>query len=140
MEYNYGHNDSNNVIVNGKPVPMTQEQQQAFSDQTFINDVMIRAFMYMFIAVLLTAVVAMYTATSGLYRVVFANPALLILIIVAEFAFVIAGNRQAARNSKVGSAVCLFGYSIVNGLTLSTIFLAYNLQFITFVTKALVLA
>ena len=94
---------------------------------------MIRAFMYMFIAVLLTAVVAMYTATSGLYRVVFANPALLILIIVAEFAFVIAGNRQAARNSKVGSAVCLFGYSIVNGLTLSTIFLAYNLQFITFV-------
>ena len=133
MEYNYGHNDSNKVYVNGKPVPMTQEQQQAFSDQTFINDVMIRAFMYMFIAVLLTAVVAMYTATSGLYRVVFANPALLILIIVAEFAFVIAGNRQAARNSKVGSAVCLFGYSIVNGLTLSTIFLAYNLQFITFV-------
>lgn len=133
MEYNYGHNDSNKVYVNGKPVPMTQEQQQAFSDQAFINDVMIRAFMYMFIAVLLTAVVAMYTATSGLYRVVFANPALLILIIVAEFAFVIAGNRQAARNSKVGSAVCLFGYSIVNGLTLSTIFLAYNLQFITFV-------
>ena len=133
MEYNYRHNDSNIVYVNGKPVPMTQEQQQAFSDQTFINDVMIRAFMYMFIAVLLTAVVAMYTATSGLYRVVFANPALLILIIVAEFAFVIAGNRQAARNSKVGSAVCLFGYSIVNGLTLSTIFLAYNLQFITFV-------
>ena len=130
MEYNYGHNDSNKVYVNGKPVPMTQEQQQAFSDQTFINDVMIRAFMYMFIAVLLTAV---YTATSGLYRVVFANPALLILIIVAEFAFVIAGNRQAARNSKIGSAVCLFGYSIVNGLTLSTIFLAYNLQFITFV-------
>lgn len=133
MEYNYGHNDSNNVIVNGKPVPMTQEQQQAFSDQTFINDVMIRAFMYMFIAVLLTAVVAMYTATSGLYMVLFNNLALLILIIIAEFAFVIAGNRQAARNSKVGSAVCLFGYSIVNGLTLSTIFLAYNLQFVTFV-------
>ncbi len=117
MEYNYGHNDSNKVYVNGKPVPMTAEQQQAFSDQTFINDVMIRAFMYMFIAVLLTAVVAMYTATSGLYQVVFANPALLIVIIIAEFAFVIAGNRQAARNSKVGSAVCLF----------------YNLQFITFV-------
>ena len=56
MEYNYGHNDSNKVYVNGKPVPMTAEQQQAFSDQTFINDVMIRAFMYMFIAVLLTAV------------------------------------------------------------------------------------
>ena len=101
MEYNYGHNDSNKVYVNGKPVPMTAEQQQAFSDQAFINDVMIRAFMYMFIAVLLTAVVAMYTATSGLYILVFSNPALLILVIVAEFAFIIAGNRMAARNSDV---------------------------------------
>lgn len=133
MDYNYGHNDPNRVYVNGKPVPMTAEQQQAFSDQTFINDVMIRAFLYMFIAVLLTAVVAMYTATSGLYIQIMANPLNLALIIIAEFAFVIVGNRMAANNSKVGSGVCLFGYSIVNGLMFSSIFLAYNLQFITFV-------
>lgn len=133
MAFSNGYNDPNQVYVNGKPVSLTGEQQQAYNDQTFINDVMIRAFMYMFIAVLLTAVVAIYTASSGLYAVILQNPALLVLIIISEFAFVIAGNRMAMRNSKVGSAVCLFGYSIVNGLTFSTIFLAYNLQFITYV-------
>ena len=133
MNYNYGNNDPNQVYVNGKPVPMNAQQQQAFSDQSFINAVMIRAFLFMFIAVLLTAVVAIYTASSGLYMVIMQNPMMIALIVIAELAFVIVGNRMSAKNSKAGSGICLFGYSIVNGLLFASVFLAYNVQFITYV-------
>lgn len=133
MAYQFGNHDPNRVYINGKPVPMNEEQHEAYQDQSFINAVMIRAFLFMFIAILLTAVVAIYTAASGLYVVVMANPGMLVLIVIAELAFVIVGTRMSAQNSKVGSGVCLFGYSIVNGLLFSSVFLAYNLQFITYV-------
>ena len=129
-EYN---NNNRGVYLNGKLVQQGSDQYNAYFDETFINDVMIRSFMMMFIAVLITAMVALYTATSGLYHVIFRNGFTLIVLCIAEFAVVIYGNKTIARNDAVMSAIMLGIYSILNGILFSSILLAYNIQSIVYV-------
>jgi hypothetical protein len=73
----------------------------------------------------LTGIVAFYTAQSGLSRAIVASPLFMILIL-AELGLVFF---LSARVNKIqaGTAMGLFlGYSFLNGLTLSSVFLAYT--------------
>jgi len=130
---------NNEIYVNGRPVNSAQQHYYEY-DEGFVNDVMIRSFMFMFMAVLVTAIVALYTAQSGLYRVIFSSGFMLIAIVIAEFACVIFAGKVVASNNAPASTVLLFTYSILNGLLFSSIFLAYNMQSIVtvfFVTSAM---
>lgn len=92
-----------------------------------LKGIMTGVFMYMFIALLVTGITAVFTASSpALLSVIFGNSISLILLLVLEFGVVI-GATTAMRNNKVTlSAVLFFAYAVVNGLTLSVIFLAYT--------------
>ena len=84
-----------------------------------------KVFNWMAIGLALTGVVAYLTASSGLALTLVASP-LFFVLILAELGMVF---YLSARIEKVqpATATGLFlGYSIVNGLTLSTIFLAYT--------------
>ena len=84
-----------------------------------------KVFNWMAIGLAVTGGVAFLTAESGMARTLVASP-LFFILILAELGMVF---YLSARIEKLqpGTATGLFlGYSILNGLTLSTIFLAYT--------------
>jgi FtsH-binding integral membrane protein len=84
-----------------------------------------KVFNWMAIGLAVTGAVAFLTAESGMARTLVASPLFLVLVL-AELGMVFF---LSARIDKLqpGTATGLFlGYSILNGLTLSTIFLAYT--------------
>jgi FtsH-binding integral membrane protein len=94
--------------------------------EVLVSDYVRSVYNWMGIGLGLTGFVAYYVSTSeSLLRLVFGNPLVLIVLIVAELGlvFAIAGmvNRMSA-----GTATALFViYSGLNGVTLSSIFLVY---------------
>ncbi len=85
-----------------------------------------KVFNWMAIGLGLTGFIAYFTAQSGLAMAIVANRPLFITMILAELGLVFF---LSARVNKLqpGTATGLFvGYSILNGLTLSAIFLAYT--------------
>jgi len=94
--------------------------------EVLVSDYVRSVYNWMGIGLALTGFVAYYVSTSeSLLRLVFGNPLLLLVLIVAELGLVfsIAGmvNRMSA-----GTATALFViYSGLNGVTLSSIFLIY---------------
>ena len=84
-----------------------------------------KVFNWMAIGLAVTGAVAFLTAESGMARTLVASP-LFFILVLAELGMVFF---LSARIDKLqpGTATGLFlGYSILNGLTLSTIFLAYT--------------
>jgi len=94
--------------------------------EVLVSDYVRSVYNWMGIGLALTGFVAYYVSTSeSVLRLVFGNPLLLMVLIVAELGlvFAIAGmvNRMSA-----GTATALFViYSGLNGVTLSSIFLVY---------------
>jgi len=102
-----------------KSITLTQARQQAST--VFLAKV----FNWMAVGLGLTGIVAYITAQTGLAMALVASPVFFVLII-AELGMVI---YLSARIDKIqpGTATGLFfGYSVLNGLTLSAIFLAYT--------------
>lgn len=101
-----------------------------------LNSVLVRSFAFMFLALLVTGITALLVANSAqnggaLGRLVYGTRYGFIGFLVLEFAVVIGANAAMRNNKTTLSAVLFFVYSIVNGLTLSVIFLAYELGSIT---------
>lgn len=100
-------------------ITLTQARQEAST--IFLAKV----FNWMAMGLGLTGIIAYFTASSGLARAIVASPLFMILI-VAELGLVF---YLSARISKIQAATAsglFIGYSALNGLTLSTVFLAYT--------------
>ena len=96
-----------------------------------VNDVLTKSFLFMFLALLVTGITALAVANSTFWYSVRTNPAILIVFAVLEIAAVLGATAAMKRNNLVLSAVLFGAYSILNGVTLSIIFLAYELGSIT---------
>jgi FtsH-binding integral membrane protein len=87
-------------------------------------------FMWMFWGLLLTAATAFIVAETGLY-IFFVNPVSLIVSVIAEFALVLYISGAIKRDMSSSRArIAFMIYAIINGLTLSTIFLIYDIAII----------
>ena len=112
-------------------------QQTTYGTQAMdVNMILTRSFLFMFIALLITGITALLVATSftengALGRLVYGSKYGFLVFIIAEFAIVIACNVAMKKNNLVLSAILFFVYSVVNGMTLSVIFLAYTKSSIT---------
>ena len=101
-------------------------EAQARKEQTILRNV----YLWMTLGLLITAGVAFMVIQSGAYQRMLSGMTYLFLII-AEFALVIYLSRNIMSMS-TGSAVAAFtGYSALNGLTLSVIFVVYTRSDIT---------
>jgi uncharacterized protein len=118
---------------NANQITLTQARQEAST--IFLAKV----FNWMAIGLGLTGVVAYLTASSGIAMQIVASPMLMILVL-AELGMVF---YLSARIDKLqaSTATGLFiGYAVLNGVTLSTIFLAYTRSSIAgtfFITAAM---
>ena len=107
--------------------------------QTQIATVFKLAYGWMCGGLALSGLVAWYTAASGLYKTVLMGPGLWVCII-AEVAMVWILS-ASIRKLSVGAACLMFvGYAALNGLTLSVVFIAYEIalvQRVFFITAAM---
>jgi len=105
--------------IHTRDITLAQARQQAST--VFLAKV----FNWMAIGLAITGAVAYFVAASGMVRTLVASPVFFILVL-AELGLVFF---LSARIEKIqpGTATGLFvGYSVLNGVTLSTIFLAYT--------------
>lgn len=92
-----------------------------------VQNVMAKTFAFMFAVLLVTAVSAYATAQSNLIYQLIQSNVMWYGIIIVEVVTVILAQTAMKKNNVAMSAIMLLAYSIVNGMTLSIIFLAYEL-------------
>ena len=81
---------------------------------------------WMSVGLVLSAVVAWYTAASGLWQTVLAGPGFYGCII-AELVVVLVLSAAIMKLPVWGACLLFLGYAALNGLTLSVVFIAYEL-------------
>ena len=111
------------------------------SKEKAISDVFFKVFGWMFIGLIVTAITAFATASSpALLGTIFSNNVYWIGLLIAELVLVIVLTARIHKMSKTTATLMFLLYSLVNGLTLSTIFLVYDFGSISsvfFITAAM---
>ena len=141
---NYQDYDQNNYqqgFPPGGSVPSMWPSQEELSRA--VSSCLNRVFLRMFAALLVTAAVAYAVATSYSLQVfVFGNIAVFYALIIAELALVILISFRINKLSPAVANTMFFLYAIINGMTLSVIFLVYEIGIIyhAFAVSALMFA
>ncbi|HSB89107.1 MAG TPA: Bax inhibitor-1/YccA family protein [Anaerolineales bacterium] len=119
------------------PLPLTEVQL----GETFAA-LMRRVYMWMAIGLYLTAGVAFFVAHSSLISIIVRNPILIIGLFLAELALVLVLSAAVNRLAPTTAIALFLLYAILNGITMSVIFLAYTQTDIAlaFVTTATLFA
>lgn len=96
-----------------------------------------KSFLYMFMALLVSGIIAFLTANAGgsLYSVFWGSGSMapLIICFIVEFALVIATTMTIKKNNVALSAILFFAFAVVNGFTLSVVLLVYQTQSVAYV-------
>ncbi len=91
-----------------------------------------RVYVWMALGLLATAVTAVFVSASPLFAVLAGQPLIFIGLMVAEIALVLGLSWGINRLSPATALFLFFAYSILNGLTLSVLFVVYTLGSIAF--------
>ena len=101
-------------------------QQQSMASAGTLSAFMRGVYGWMSAGLALTAVVAVFTASSpALRQLIFGNSLVLIMLVVAQFGLVIGLSAAISRLSAGTVTLMFLVYSALNGLTLSSIFVVY---------------
>lgn len=106
---------------------MIGEENQEPIVQEVKNDFIPKTFFWMFLGLLGTAIVAWYTYSSGLFINILANDAFGILLI-AEVVVVLLFSFLFRKLSPTAVGILYFIYAAINGVTMSTIFVVFELN------------
>lgn len=104
-----------------------EENNQEPIAQEVKNDFIPKTFFWMFLGLLGTAIVAWYTYSSGLFINILANDAFGILLI-AEVVVVLLFSFLFRKLSPTAVGILYFIYAAINGVTMSTIFVVFELN------------
>ena len=103
------------------------DRGNGFTGINVFASVMTRVYGWMTIALLLTAGVAVYTAYSPqLLYAIYGSQAGIWILMIAELAIVVTLSAAINRLSPTTAALLFLGYSALNGLTMATIFFAFE--------------
>lgn len=106
---------------------MIGEENEEPIVQEVKNDFIPKTFFWMFLGLLGTAIVAWYTYSSGLFINILANDAFGILLI-AEVVVVLLFSFLFRKLSPTAVGILYFIYAAINGVTMSTIFVVFELN------------
>ena len=123
--------------------PYGTAYQYAYSlelEEGRVQSVMTMSFVFMFVALCISAMAAQFTITSGLIVQIVFNNTLLGGLLVAELVIVVVADICLDKNLLVPSVLFFIAYSVINGMTLSVILLAYTASSVVsiFIMAALV--
>lgn len=106
----------------GTPQPLTNKQLKYLT----IPEVVSKSFLFMFVALLITAFAAFNTSMEFVYKLVMTDT--FYLFFIAEIAIVLISNYAIRENNAILAAILYIAYSYLTGVTLSIIFLAYSMS------------
>ncbi|WP_373697536.1 Bax inhibitor-1/YccA family protein [Porphyromonas loveana] len=101
-------------------------QSTIYVDSTLQATTMRHVFAWMFGALGITALTAMLVAKSSFIYTIIMNPGLLWGLIIAELALVFILSARIGKMSFFTASLLFTGYSLLNGVTLSSIFIVYT--------------
>lgn len=93
-----------------------------------VQNVLTRTYLYMFAVLVLSGIVAFTTYSSGLWLDILLNNTYFYGLLFGELVVVLFSNYVMRKNLVAVSALMLLIYSVVNGMTLSVIFVAYEAE------------
>lgn len=93
-----------------------------------VQVVISKTFLFMFLALIISAVSAFWTVTSEFYVNIFTNDILFYGLLIGEVVLVIVAETTMKKNLVLPSALLFIAYSVVNGMTLSSILLVYTME------------
>lgn len=115
------------------------QAESSYSLASYVGSVMRRVYMKMFLGLLVTAVAALVVATNESFaEAIFSSKFMFWGLMIAEFGLVIAISAAINKMSSTTATLLFYLYAIVNGLTLSVIFFAFDMRtiFLAFGTTA----
>ena len=113
---------NNNPYGYGNPIDNARSYSQAPA-VTNLSDVLVKSFLFMFAALMLTGIVSIIAANANFIFEV-GTPGIIVCFVL-EFVLVIAAQSAMNKNNVTLSAVLFGAYCIVNALTLSVVFYVY---------------
>ena len=106
----------------------TYARSTSASSATTFSGIMTRVYVWMTAALLLTAGAAFFTASSpALLQLIYGNSVAIWVLIIAELGLVVSISAGVNRLSPTTATALFLLYSVVNGVTLSSIFFAYSI-------------
>lgn len=124
---------------NGYNDDIRNYQQGGIDENARSRAVLTKTFVFMFAVLIITAITSIYSVASNLtYNILVAD--MMIPLLIGEVVIVIAASAVMNKGNAVLSGIFLVVYSVVNGITLSTIFYVYELGsiFSIFIVAAIV--
>lgn len=108
---------------------MFNEQENVVEMNGGLSAYVTKVFMWMFLGLIITAGVSYLTAVTGLYTIFLTNMAMLLILFIAELGLVIYISTRISKGniSSKGAIIAFLVYAIVNGLVLSSLFLAFQI-------------
>ena len=106
-------------------------ERQRYVTQSAFGILMRKVYLWMTLALAITGIAAYYVAHSGFIFTMLNNPAILWGLIIAELALVIGISAAINKLSLTMATILFTTYSVINGVTLSSIFLIYTMSSIT---------
>jgi len=91
------------------------------------NKVLSKTFLWMFLGLLVTGIVAWYTFSSGLFLQILLSNMGWNMLLIAEIAVVLLFSFLFRKLPPTVVAILYFVYAIINGVTLSTIFVLFDM-------------
>lgn len=106
------------------------------------NKVLSKTFLWMFLGLLVTGIVAWYTYSSGLFLQILVSNMGFNILLIAEIAVVLIFSLMFKKLPPTVVAILYFVYAIINGVTLSTIFVLFEMKsiYLCFFAAAIVFA
>src|SRR5829696_2778699 len=92
-----------------------------------VRPLMRMVYMWMTLGLVISGVVAFYVSHTSVIESLVENPAILFGAVIGELALVMALSFALRRLSPTVAAVMFVAYALLNGLTLSLIFLVYDI-------------
>ncbi|MGN0160792.1 MAG: Bax inhibitor-1/YccA family protein [Lachnospiraceae bacterium] len=116
-----GHEPS--YSYSGRTVAASENIVSRLSD-AMEGSVVTQSFIFMFVALLITAITSLYVASSPRLMITVIDN--YTMFIVAELAIVIITNITAQKNKLIPSTILFTLYTVINGITLTPIFYVYT--------------
>ena len=124
--------------IDGTNSGINAQERQRYASTAF-GTLMRKVYTWMTLALVITGVAAYYVADSGFIFTLFNNSALLWGLIIAELVLVLGLSAAINKLSLTVATLMFLVYSVINGITLSSIFLVYEMSSIAtvfFITAA----
>ena len=135
------YENNNQEIPSGSFIPATWPTAEELARAT--SSCLTKVFLRMFAALVVTAIAAYSVAASLTVQIlIFGNMFVFFGLIIVEFILVIVISARINKLSPTAANVMFFLYAIINGLTLSSIFIVYEIGIIyqAFAVAALMFA